>query len=155
MLHTTRVGAGRPYIASGYVGDSDVGSAKWAMCRWTLGTVERRCGVLLDPNSGVVDQIPGSSRWFLFKPLPSEIATFFFFSNVSKHYFMRYAGSIDVRCVRTCVCNPAAVTAAEELHARSKGYSTSVGLCTRVFDVCENLTYGSNKLFLLAIKETS
>jgi hypothetical protein len=24
------------------------------------------------------------------------------------------------------VCNPAAVTAAEELHARSKGYSTSV-----------------------------
>ena len=31
---------------------------------------------------------------------------------------MRYAGSLDVRCVRTCVCNPAAVTAAEELHAR-------------------------------------
>ena len=60
---------------------------------------------------------------------------------------MRYTGSLDVRCVRTCVCNPAAVTAAEELHARkirtcvcnpaalkaaeelharSKGYSTSV-----------------------------
>ena len=33
---------------------------------------------------------------------------------------------LDVRCVRTCVCNPAAVTAAEELHARSKGYSTLV-----------------------------
>jgi hypothetical protein len=28
--------------------------------------------------------------------------------------------------VRTCVCNPAAVKAAEELHARSKGYLTSV-----------------------------
>jgi hypothetical protein len=38
----------------------------------------------------------------------------------------RYAGSLDVRCVRTCVCNPAAVKAAEELHARSKGYLTSV-----------------------------
>ena len=38
----------------------------------------------------------------------------------------RYAGSLDVRCVRTCVCNPAALKAAEELHARSKGYSTSV-----------------------------
>ena len=37
------------------------------MCRWTLGTVERRCGVLLDPNSGVVDR----GRGFLFKPLPS------------------------------------------------------------------------------------
>jgi hypothetical protein len=38
----------------------------------------------------------------------------------------RYAGSLDVRCVRTCVCNPAAVKGAEELHARSKGYLTSV-----------------------------
>jgi hypothetical protein len=38
----------------------------------------------------------------------------------------RYAGSLDVRCVRTCVCNPAALKAAEELHARSKGYLTSV-----------------------------
>jgi hypothetical protein len=38
----------------------------------------------------------------------------------------RYAGSLDVRCVRTCVCNAAAVQAAEELHARSKGYLTSV-----------------------------
>jgi hypothetical protein len=38
----------------------------------------------------------------------------------------RYAGSLDVRCVRTRVCNPAAVKAAEELHARSKGYLTSV-----------------------------
>ncbi len=28
--------------------------------------------------------------------------------------------------MRTCVCNPAALKAAEELHARSKGYSTSV-----------------------------
>jgi hypothetical protein len=28
--------------------------------------------------------------------------------------------------VRTCECNPAAVKAAEELHARSKGYLTSV-----------------------------
>jgi len=28
--------------------------------------------------------------------------------------------------MRTCVCNPAALEAAEELHARSKGYSTSV-----------------------------
>jgi len=38
----------------------------------------------------------------------------------------RYAGSLDVRCVRTCVCNPAALKAAEELHARSKGYFTPV-----------------------------
>ena len=38
----------------------------------------------------------------------------------------RYAGSLDVRCVRTWVCNPAAVQPVEELHARSKGYSTSV-----------------------------
>jgi len=30
--------------------------------------------------------------------------------------------------MRTCVCNPAALKAAEELHARSKGYSTSVFL---------------------------
>ena len=44
----------------------------------------------------------------------------------------RYAGSLDVRCVRTCVCNPAAVKAAEELHARSKGYLT--------------LVYGPNRL---------
>ena len=87
------------------------------MCRWALGTVERRCGVLLDPNSGVVDQIPG--RGFYLSRYTPEIATFFFFSNASKQYFMRYAGSLDVRCVRTCVCNPAAVTAAEELHARS------------------------------------
>ena len=28
--------------------------------------------------------------------------------------------------MRTCVCNPAALKAAEELHARSIGYSTSV-----------------------------
>ena len=28
--------------------------------------------------------------------------------------------------MRTCVCNPAALKSAEELHARSKGYSTSV-----------------------------
>ena len=28
--------------------------------------------------------------------------------------------------MRTCVCNPAALKAAEELHARSKGLSTSV-----------------------------
>ena len=39
---------------------------------------------------------------------------------------MRYTGSLDVRCVRTCVCNPAALKAAEELHARSKGYLTPV-----------------------------
>jgi hypothetical protein len=50
------------------------------MCRWTLGTVERRCGVLLDPNSGVVDQIPGS--WFLFKPLPSGNSDIPFFSKM-------------------------------------------------------------------------
>ena len=31
--------------------------------------------------------------------------------------------------MRTCVCNPAALKAAEELHARSKGYSTSVESC--------------------------
>ena len=43
----------------------------------------------------------------------------------------RYAGSLDVRCVRTCVCNPAALKAAEELHARSKGYSTSVPLALK------------------------
>jgi hypothetical protein len=30
--------------------------------------------------------------------------------------------------MRTCVCNPAALKAAEELHARSKGYSTSIFL---------------------------
>ena len=30
--------------------------------------------------------------------------------------------------MRTCVCNPAALKADEELHARSKGYSTSVQL---------------------------
>jgi len=89
------------------------------MCRWTLGTVEHRCGVLLDPNSGVVGRIRG--REFHLSSDPLEIETFFFFSNVSKHYFMRYAGSLDVRCVRTCVCNQAAVTAAEELHARTKG----------------------------------
>ena len=94
------------------------------MCRWTLGTVERRCGVLLDPNSGVVGRIRG--REFHLSSDPPEIETFFFFSNVSKHYFMRYAGSLDVRCVRTCVCNPAAVKVVEELHARSKGYLTSV-----------------------------
>ena len=90
------------------------------MCRWTLGTVEHRCGVLLDPNSGVVGRIRG--REFHLSSDPPEIETFFFFSNVSKHYFMRYAGSLDVRCVRTCVCNPAAVTAAEELHARKNAY---------------------------------
>jgi hypothetical protein len=50
------------------------------MCRWTLGTVERRCGVLLDPSSGVVDQIPGS--WFLFKPLPSGNSDIPFFSKM-------------------------------------------------------------------------
>ncbi len=38
----------------------------------------------------------------------------------------RYAGSLDVRCVRTRVCNPVAVEASEELHARSKGYLTLV-----------------------------
>ena len=41
-------------------------------------------------------------------------------------YVWRYAGSLDVGCVRTCVCNAAAVQAAEELHARSKGYLTWV-----------------------------
>ena len=29
--------------------------------------------------------------------------------------------------MRTCVCNPAALKADEELHERSKGYLTSVG----------------------------
>ena len=79
---------------------------------------------------------------------PPEIETFLFaLISCNIPYFMRHAGSLDVRCVRTCVCNPAAVTAAEELHARkirtcvcnpaalkaaeelharSKGYSTSV-----------------------------
>ena len=75
-------------------------TAKEAMCRWTLGTVERRCGVLLDPNSGVVDQIRG--RGFYLSRDPSAIATFLSsLKCTSKPDFMRYAGSLDVRCVRT------------------------------------------------------
>ena len=46
------------------------------MCRWALGTVDRRFGVLLDPNSGVV-KIHLSSE-------PPEIETFFFPSQMYK-----------------------------------------------------------------------
>jgi hypothetical protein len=37
--------------------------------------------------------------------------------------------------MRTCVCNPAALKAAEELHARSKGYSTLVTLYVYIHHV--------------------
>jgi hypothetical protein len=58
---------------------------------------------------------------------PPEIETFLFaLISCNIPYFMRHVGSLDVRCVRTCVCNPAALKAAEDVHARSKGYSTSV-----------------------------
>ena len=44
------------------------------------GAVEHRCGVLLDPNSGVVGRIRG--REFHLSSDPPEIVTsFFFFSN--------------------------------------------------------------------------
>ena len=40
--------------------------------------------------------------------------------------------------MRTCVCNPAALKAAEELHARSKGYSTSVFCLIYINDLYNN-----------------
>ena len=41
--------------------------------------------------------------------------------------------------MRTCVCNPAALKAAEELHARSKGYSTSVVMSPAVLLLATHL----------------
>jgi hypothetical protein len=66
----------------------------------------------------------------------------------------RYAGSLDVRCVRTCVCNPAAVKAAEELHARSKGYLTSVA-CSTALRVAKRARCARMLLMKLSCRRTA
>jgi hypothetical protein len=61
---------------------------------------------LLDPNSesGVVDPNSGVAGFSEAVTLRKYVVTFLFFLKcTSKHgpYVMRYAGSLDVRCVRT------------------------------------------------------
>ncbi len=59
-------------------------------------TIKRNTVAVVTDGSAVLGRIRG--REFHLSSDPPEIETFFFFSNVSKHYFMRYAGSPTTNC---------------------------------------------------------
>jgi hypothetical protein len=90
------------------------------MCRWTLGPIEHRCRVTV--------LVKPLTRKFFLGPDSGIATSYFFFSHVQVNVNVH----VEIcRIARRPMCAymsvyPAAVKAAEELHARSKGYLTSV-----------------------------
>jgi hypothetical protein len=89
------------------------------MCRWTLGPIERRRRVTVF-NETV-------NRKVLFRPGFRKKHTFFSFSNVQINLEICRIARRSM-CAYTVSVLPGSYKAADVLHARSKGYLTSVAM---------------------------